>query len=172
MIFFPGFPTGNPGKTVHKKKTTGNAAGEAEKFYIYHRKEKSPVIEQRQVRQPLQNHVAILPKYSVSEFMGYFREKSKPPPGGGGFFPVGRARSLRGGMPLSAESDRRCCSTCGAPAPSIFSFAKEEQERKRGETICRSTIWRQRRSVVGLAAPPEWPMMQMSSTKSMEYISY
>ena len=92
MIFFPGFPTGNPGKTVHKKKTTGNAAGEAEKFYIYHRKEKSPVIEQRQVRQPLQNHVAILPKYSVSEFMGYFREKSKPPPGGGGFFLlVGRA---------------------------------------------------------------------------------
>ena len=24
---------------------------------------------------------------------------------------------------------------------------------------------------MGLAAPPEWPMMQMSSTKSMEYIS-
>ena len=76
MIFFPGFPTGNPGKTVHKKKTTGNAAGEAEKFYIYHRKEKSPVIEQRQVRQPLQNHVAILPKYSVSEIMGYLKGKS------------------------------------------------------------------------------------------------
>ena len=78
----------------------GNVCGlkrAAEKFYIYHRKEKSPVIEQRQVRQPLQNHVAILPKYSVSEFMGYFREKSKPPPPGGGFFSVGRARSLRGG---------------------------------------------------------------------------
>ena len=95
---------------------------------------------------------------------------SHPLPGVAFFLLVGRAL-FEGGMPLSAESDRRCCSTCGAPAPSIFSFAKEEQERKRGETICRSTIWRQRWSVVGLAAPPEWPMMQMSSTKSMEYIS-
>ena len=32
----------------------------------------------------------------------------------------------------------------GAPAPSIFSFAKEKQKRKRGETIWQSTIWRQK----------------------------
>ena len=41
----------------------------------------------------------------------------------------------------------------GAPAPSIFSFAKEKQKRERGDTIWQSTIWRQRWSVVGLAAP-------------------
>jgi len=41
----------------------------------------------------------------------------------------------------------------GALAPSIFSFAKEKQKRKRGETFWRSTIWRQRWSAVGLAAP-------------------
>ena len=41
----------------------------------------------------------------------------------------------------------------GAPAPSIFSFAKEKQKRKRGDIFWQSTIWRQRWSAVGLAAP-------------------
>ena len=41
----------------------------------------------------------------------------------------------------------------GAPAPSIFSFAKEKQKRKRGEMIWRSTIWRRRWSAVWLAVP-------------------
>ncbi len=37
--------------------------------------------------------------------------------------------------------------------PSIFSFAKEKQKRERGDTLWQSTIWRQRWSAVGLAAP-------------------
>ena len=41
----------------------------------------------------------------------------------------------------------------GAPAPSIFSFAKEKQKRKRGDIFWQSTIWRQRWSAVGLAVP-------------------
>ena len=41
----------------------------------------------------------------------------------------------------------------GAPAPSIFSFAKEKQKRERGDMLWQSTIWRQRLSAVGLAAP-------------------
>ena len=41
----------------------------------------------------------------------------------------------------------------GAPAPSIFSFAKEKQKRERGDTFWQSTIWRQRWSAVGLAVP-------------------
>ena len=41
----------------------------------------------------------------------------------------------------------------GATAPSIFSFVKEKQKRERGDMLWQSTIWRQRLSAVGLAAP-------------------
>lgn len=82
------------------------------------------MIEQRQIRQPLQNHVAILPKYSVSEFMGYFREKSKPPPGGVAFFLlVGRAL-FEGGCRFLRKATDNAAALAEQAVPCLMSREK------------------------------------------------